>query len=77
MYLGVVESEHVMLLSSEIINRGMSYLPKRYDIYNKTHFPYLYQQTPLVLIMGDIGNSPKYSKTWLKIWRGVDLNTGI
>ena len=41
-YLGVVKSEQVMLLPSEIFNRGVSYFSKSSDIYTKTHCPYLY-----------------------------------
>ena len=39
--LVVFKSEHMMLLSSEILSRGVSYLPKRSDLYTNTNCPYL------------------------------------
>ena len=73
----VVKSEQMMLLSSEILSRGVSYLPKSSDLYTKTNCPYLYYQTPMLLTSGGIVTSPKYSKTWHKILCSEDLDTGV
>ena len=75
--LGLVKSEYVMLISSERLTRGISYLTKRSDLYTKTNCPYLYYQNPLVLTRVGIRTYPKYPKTRHNTWRSVDLETGI
>ena len=54
---------------------GISYLLKISDIYTKTHFPYLYYQTTLMLTRVSIGTSPKYPKNRHNTFHIVYLDT--